>query len=322
MTGGGAAEPWLVVFNPAAGNARRREQLTALERALQAAGVALEIVATSAPRDGERIAREAVLAGRRKLLIAGGDGSAHDVVNGVMSTGVELARSVLLGFAPLGTGNDWARTLGLPRDPAQLAAAIARAETIAHDVGVIDFAPHGRAARRWFVNVAGAGYDSFVISSLPAQVPSRLAYLSGAVAGLLRYHPPRFLIDDAGRTFDERLWVVFVANARYCGNSMHVAPHARIDDGRLVVVAVDALHPLRVLGKLRRLYDGSLARDPAVRSFATERLRIDATPVTAVEADGQIVGSTPVEIGIEPGALRVVVAAAASALNGSAGANR
>jgi YegS/Rv2252/BmrU family lipid kinase len=310
MTGGPTAEPWLVIFNPAAGNARRREQLVAIERALRATGMSIESAATAGPRDGERIARDAVIGGRRRLLIAGGDGSAHDVVNGVMSTGPELARSVMLALAPLGTGNDWARTLGLPSDPTRLAAVLARANTVAHDVGVIDFLPRGRKARRWFVNVAGAGYDSYVISRLPAQVPSRSSYLAGVVAGLLRYRPPRFVIGKPERVIDERLWVIFVANARYCGNAMDVAPHARIDDGRLDIVAVAALHPLRVLARLRKLYDGSLVGDPAVRSFATERLLIEATPVTEVEADGQIVGSTPVEIGIEPGALRVVAGTA------------
>jgi len=303
------AEPWLVVFNPVAGNARRHEQWTALERALRSARVAFEVAPTTSPHQGENIALEALRAGRRRLLVAGGDGSAHDVVNGVMSAGAEIARAVVLGLAPLGTGNDWARTLGLSRDPGRVATMVATGRTVAHDVGVLDFAARSKTPRRWFINVAGAGYDAFVLSRLPARIPSRLSYLCGAVAGLRRYRPPRFLIAHAGRTFDERLWVAFVANGRYCGNGMHVAPHARIDDGRLDVVAIDALHPLRVLAKFRKLYDGSIGSDPSVRSFASERLRIDAVPGADVEADGQLIGRTPVEIGVVPGALRVLVPA-------------
>jgi len=156
-----------------------------------------------------------------------------------------------------------------------------------------------------------AGYDAFVLSRLPAQTPSRLSYLRGAIGGLLQYRPPRFLIRNAGRAFDERLWVAFVANGRFCGNGMHVAPRARTDDGRLDVVAIAALHPARVLARLPKLYSGTIAADPAVRSFTTDRLHIDATPAASVQADGQLVGSTPAAFAIVPGALRVLIPARA-----------
>ena len=301
----GGPEPWLAIFNPASGNSSRRAHWRGIEQALRAANLPLEIVETDGPRHGTEIARAAVVSGRRRILIAGGDGSAHDVVNGVMQTGA-LASEVTLALAPLGTGNDWARTLGVTGEPRELATLLRSGRTVAHDVGTIEFSSTAKTSRCWFINVAGAGYDAFVLSRLPAQTPSRLSYLRGAIGGLLQYRPPRFLIRNAGRAFDERLWVAFVANGRFCGNGMHVAPRARTDDGRLDVVAIAALHPARVLARLPKLYSGTIAADPAVRSFTTDRLHIDATPAASVQADGQLVGSTPAAFAILPGALRVL----------------
>ena len=306
----GGPEPWLAIFNPASGNSSRRAHWRGIEQALRAANLPLEIVETDGPRHGAEIARAAVVSGRRRILIAGGDGSAHDVVNGVMQTGA-LASEVTLALAPLGTGNDWARTLRITSEPRELAALLRSGRTVAHDVGTIEFSSTAKTPRCWFINVAGAGYDAFVLSRLPAQTPSRLSYLRGAIGGLLQYRPPRFLIRNAGRAFDERLWVAFVANGRFCGNGMHVAPRARTDDGRLDVVAIAALHPARVLARLPKLYSGTIAADPAVRSFTTDRLHIDATPAASVQADGQLVGSTPAAFAIIPGALRVLIPARA-----------
>lgn len=306
----GGPEPWLAIFNPASGNSSRRAHWRGIEQALRAANLPLEIVETDGPRHGAEIARAAVVSGRRRILIAGGDGSAHDVVNGVMQTGA-LASEVTLALAPLGTGNDWARTLRSTSEPHELAALLRSGRPVAHDVGTIEFSSTAKTPRCWFINVAGAGYDAFVLSRLPAQTPSRLSYLRGAIGGLLQYRPPRFLIRSAGRAFDERLWVAFVANGRFCGNGMHVAPRARTDDGRLDVVAIAALHPARVLARLPKLYSGTIAADPAVRSFTTDRLHIDATPAASVQADGQLVGSTPAAFAIIPGALRVLIPARA-----------
>jgi diacylglycerol kinase (ATP) len=302
------AEPWLAVFNPASGNARRRADWQAVEAALRAAGVTIEVVETAGPRHGAEIARDGVASGRRRILIAGGDGSAHDVVNGIMATG-ERARDVTLALAPLGTGNDWARTLAIGREPAAIASMIVAGRTVAHDVGAIELGGDPNRHRYWFINVAGAGYDAFVLSRLPDRVPSRLAYLGGALMGLRDYRPPRFRVTGERRQLDERLLVVFAANGRYCGNAMQVAPEARIDDGVLNVVAIADVGTLRLLSMVPRLYTGRLANDRAVCAFDSERLRIDASPGAMVEADGQLIGETPADVSIVPRALRVMVPA-------------
>ena len=289
-----------------------------MEQALRQAGLTYDVEWTTGPGDGARLAAEAWRRGCRRLLVAGGDGSLHDVVNGLMRARrahgdaacpvSPLAPTVVP--LPLGTGNDWARSLGLPTDPTELAAIVRRDQAVSHDVGRIDFeSPGGTAAPTcWFINVAGAGFDAHVIERMPARTPSRLAYLTGALRELVRYRSPAFRLtaDDDRDAPASRLLLAFIANGQYCGGRMHVAPAARQDDGAFNLVTIAEVGLLRALPKLVKLYGGSLLGDPLVQHRLVRRMRIDAEPAAGIEADGQFVGRTPAVISVEPGALRTL----------------
>lgn len=289
-----------------------------MEQALRQAGLAYDIEWTTGPGDGARIAAEAWQRGRRRLLVAGGDGSVHDVVNGLMrarhahrdsaSTAPPCIPTVVP--LPLGTGNDWSRSLALPRDPAALAAIVRRDEAVSHDVGRIDFTGSGGTAAQacWFVNVAGAGFDAHVIERMPVRTPSRFAYLAGALRELARYRSPAFRLtaDDEREAAASTLLLAFVANGRYCGGRMHVAPTARQDDGAFDLVTIADVGLLRALPKLAKLYLGNLLHDPLVQHRLVTKVRIDAQPAAGIEADGQFVGRTPAVISMEAGALQTL----------------
>lgn len=301
-------ERWKVIVNPASGRPDGGAGWRALESALRAAGLDFDTVETQRPHHGEALVHRAVRDGHRHFLAAGGDGSVNDVVHGLMEAGHADTRELTLAVAPLGTGNDWARSLGVPREPRAIARMLAAGRTVLHDVGRIEFeaedSPH-----RWYINVAGAGFDAHVIAGLPRPIPSAWAYLRGALAGLASYRSPRFTIDADGERTEGRMLLALVANARYCGHRMHVAPEARSDDGLLDLVTVEDLSLLRVLPKLPKLYNGRILGDPAVRHRLVRRVRIEADPPASLQADGQLLGRTPATVSLQAQALRVVVPA-------------
>lgn len=311
-------EPWLVVVNPMAGRTRRdSRQWTRMQDELHAAGVPFDVAVTTRAGDGRTIAAQARRRGRERFLVAGGDGSVHDVVNGLMAAAMEDGDRAPSGMAgiptvvplPLGTGNDWSRSLGLPREPAALAAAIRAGRTRPHDVGRIDFAsaaPARDSSTHWFINVAGAGFDAHVLQQLPARVPGGAVYLAGALRALAGYRAPLFRIDTTDGRIDGRLLLAFVAIGQYCGGRMHVAPTALPDDGRFELVTVDEVGLAGALPRLVKLYRGTLLRDPLVRHLQVARLRVDAEPAAGVEADGQWLGETPAEFSVVSGALRTL----------------
>ncbi len=289
-----------------------------MAQALHQAGLAHDVAWTTGPGDGARIAAAAWQQGSARFLVAGGDGSVHDVVNGLMAAlhahgdpaSPDPPRIPTVVPLPLGTGNDWSRSLDLPGDPAALAAIVRRDHAVPHDVGRIEFPASGATPARtcWFINVAGAGFDAHVIERMPARTPSRFAYLAGALRELARYRSPAFRLtaDDDREAAASRLLLAFVANGRYCGGRMLVAPTARQDDGAFDLVTIDDVGLLRALPKLAKLYAGTLLRDPLVQHRLVTKVCITAEPAAGIEADGQYVGRTPAVITVQRGALRTL----------------
>jgi len=295
-----------VIVNPASGRPDRGAAWRAIAGALQSEGVAFDAFHTERPGHGEEIARRALLEGRRRIAAVGGDGSVNDVIHGIMDAGLADTRDVTLAVLPQGTGNDWARSLGITRDPAQIARVLAAGRTMLHDVGAIDF-PDTGGPRRWFINVSGAGYDAWVTEHVPRPVPSAFTYLGIALRGLARYRAPEFSITAGDARLEGRMLLAFVANGQFCGNRMHVVPIARMDDGLLDVLAVRELSLLQALPKLGKLYAGRILGDRAVRHVQAARVRIETRPEAIIQADGQIVGRTPAEFSLLGKALRVIV---------------
>ena len=296
---------WIAVLNPTAGRGRARARWPALARALAGAGVDAQVVESRAPGDAERVVAAHVRDGHRRFLAVGGDGTLHEVANAVLASGHRCT----LAAAPLGTGNDWARGLGIPRHPAALARMLARGHRRPLDAGRIEYAtPEGRATR-YFLNVAGAGYDAWVVERLHAGAPRGLAYVAALVAGLWEYVPPTFELEDAAGAFRVHapLFAAFAAIGPYCGGGMRFAPAADAADGLLDLVAIPHLGPLAALLRLPRVYTGRLHADPRVRFGRAAAATVLAAPAARVEADGQLLGHTPARIEILRGAIDAIV---------------
>jgi len=293
----------LAIVNPAAGRGRAARNWPRLAAALADAGVAVECALTRAAGDATRLAALAQARGPRPVLAVGGDGTLHEVLNGLLGAGPRAT----LAVAPFGTGNDWAAFLGVPREPKALAAVLARGRTRAVDVGRIEFAAGAGRESRYFINVAGAGYDADVLERMAQSGARRFAYARALAGGLVRYRAPHFTVRAAGTVVERPLFVALAMLGRSCGGGMRFAPGARPDDGLLDLVTVDHVGPLAALCRLPRLYTDSILADRAVRSWPCTELTIDAEPAGRVEADGQLLGTTPATVRVLPGAIDFVV---------------
>jgi diacylglycerol kinase (ATP) len=292
------------IVNPAAGGGRAARAWPRLAAALAAEGVRCEVAQTRAAGEATELAAAAQAGGPRPVLAVGGDGTLFEVLNGLL----RAPGRATLGVAPYGTGNDWARFLGVPRAPRALAAVLAAGRTRAVDVGLLEYQAAGRRATRHFINVAGVGYDADVLARIAAGGgPRLLAYPAALAAGLLRYRAPRFSVRTAGESIEARLFVAFAMLGASCGGGMRFAPRARPDDGLLDLITIDHLSPLAVLARLPRLYTGTLLGDRAVRFRQCAEVAIDAEPGARVEADGQLLGTTPATVRVLPGAIDFLV---------------
>jgi diacylglycerol kinase (ATP) len=304
-------KPYLIV-NPASAAGRTGRHFDAIARSVRANLGDFECAFTRSRGDGVRLAREARVAGAGLVVAVGGDGTASEVVDGL----VESARPAapLFGFIPRGTGGDLRRTMGLAGDVDSAARALATGNEAVLDLGRITFAgPDGARQVRHFVNVAGFGVSG-VVSGLVnrgLKLPSgKLSFmLASARAPLSWSDQPVRWRTDGGAWIEDRITALSVCNGRYFGGGMQVAPGARMDDGLFDVVVWKGLGIGDFVTKKRRLYDGTHVELPNTRVLRAHT--VEAEPLegaeVALDVDGEAPGFLPARIEILPGSLRIRV---------------
>ncbi|WP_242395065.1 diacylglycerol/lipid kinase family protein [Anaeromyxobacter oryzisoli] len=305
-------KPYLIV-NPASAAGRTGRHFDAIARAVHASVGAFECAFTKARGDGVRLAREARDAGAELIVAVGGDGTASEVIDGLVG-GAPRAGGPLFGFIPRGTGGDLRRALGLAGDVASAARTLARGSEAVLDLGRITFAgPDGARQVRHFANVAGFGVSGVVSAAVNRglKLPSgRLSFMLASARALLTWsdRPVRWRADE-GPWQEERLTALSVCNGRYFGGGMQVAPDARMDDGLFDVVVWKGLDLVDFVGKRRMLYDGTHVELPNTRVLRART--VEAEPLEGAEipldVDGEAPGVLPARFEILPGALRIRV---------------
>lgn len=287
----------LLIANPAAGGGRN-PTLPRLQAALHARGVAHDLVVTARAGHATELAREAVDDGRRYLVAVGGDGTVHEVVNGMVDASAGTARrdDLVIGVVGAGSGCDLVRTFGLDRSPEVLAGHLASEHTLPIDLGRLRLTgPDGRERVVVFANVAEAGFGGAVVQ-VAARLPGRLGparYAAGIVAawGRFRRRPTTVTVEGGTRT--EPVCNVVIANGQFFGGGLHVAPRALPTDGRFNVQSWGGT-VTDVVRATRLLRDGSHLQRDDVREWQSATVTIDAAEPLVVEADGEVLGVTPV----------------------------
>ena len=302
--------PMLVIVNPRAGNGTR-DVLDRLVAALRSTGIVPEVATTAGPGDATRIAREAVDEGRRLLVAVGGDGTVHEIVNGMVDvgTGSPHGDGPVLGVVPAGSGCDLVRTFGLDRPPEVLARHLAGPAVTSIDLGRVRLRDRdGRATARVFANIAEVGFGG-AVARASARLPRRLGerrYRLGIVAAWGGFRRVPMTVRHDGGVHRAELSNVVVANGQFFGGGLKVAPRSLPDDGRFDVQAWGGT-VTDVLRAARQLRDGSHLARPDVRAWPSATVSVEGDGPLAVEADGELLGFTPASFDVLPRALSLKV---------------
>ncbi len=296
----------LVIANPRGGASGRR-----FERVKQQIAATLdedfELESTRGPRDASRIAREAVRTGVERIVVAGGDGTSSEVVTGILAAG--LGEEVEIALLPMGSGCDFPRSLGLPRDAVACAALLESGERRRVDAGRIVFQDATGVSRtRYFLNEASFGLSGSTVtrvSEAGKRHGARLAFALGTVSAIWNYVQPCVRVTVDERVVHEGpISLVTASNGRFFGSGMEVAPAARIDDGELDCVLVDRMSTPRLLRRFPSIYAGRHLQLPEVEHRRASRVCAEALAGEALlEMDGEPLGALPVEIEVVPGAI-------------------
>jgi YegS/Rv2252/BmrU family lipid kinase len=301
-----------VIVNPHSGGGATGKRWRAVEARLREVLGSVEVEATRGPRDAGRLAREGVRAGVERLVVAGGDGTTSEVINGLL--GADLAHHVDLGLLPLGTGGDFSRTLGIPRDLDGALECLVAGKPRRVDAGRIRFRGHdGEPTWSFFANLASVGISALVVklvSESARPLGGTVAYLTATLRALARYRAPEVQVQvrlDGEDFYQGPLLLGAVANGRYFGGGMEIAPDARPDDGLFDVVLAENIPMGRLLSQLPLLYRGRLLEVKGIHHRRGRIVEFDAEPGAAgIEVDGEPLGGLPVRVELLPGALSVL----------------
>ncbi len=258
-----------------------------------------------------RLVEDALLGGYRQILGMGGDGTCHELVNGILMQPHVPPQEVLFSMLPVGSGNDWARTYDIPPDPEARLRRLLVGDRTWQDVGRVDYLQkNGHSAYRYFANVAGMAYDAFIAQKTEKRrFSSRLHYLIAVGRYLFDFEPTPGRLHAQECTAEEAFYTINVGICRYSGGGMQLVPHAVPNDGLLAVTYAPDLPKWEVLLQTRRFYQGTLLEHPRVHGFQTTALRVEHTGAAPIglEADGEFLGKTPAEFSILKNALQVAL---------------
>ena len=283
-----------IIVNPTAGRGKAGKSVEHIKRILPTTGFDWNWKFTQSSGDGERLAKTAVEHGAKLIVVVGGDGTLHEVVNGVIGS------DSTIGLIPFGTGNDFARSIGVYGSLELACHAITHGDDIYADIGAVT--GHGTGGVRHFLVICGTGFDAATARTVNAGVKflsGPAAYVYGALVTLKNFEPFSLTLTlDGEEPIHTKAMFVSIANASTTGGGMLIAPGAQVDDGSLDVCLVRECSKLTLAYQLTQVFKGAHVRHPAVTMLKAQTIEIDAVPQQPLLIDGEVIGSTPASIQI------------------------
>lgn len=303
---------WFVVVNPVSGGGKGLEDFPQISHLLRENGIEHDPVFTEHRYHATELTVEAVNRGYRKIIVVGGDGTLNEVVNGLFIQKQCEPKDILLAVIAVGTGNDWVRTFGIPRNYSMVVRSIVEGNSFLQDVGKVTFTESKVEHTRYMANVAGLGFDAQVIQIFNHLKlkgwKGKWLYLYSLLRGYFSAKPAGTIIELDGKViYDELLFSLAVGICRYNGGGIQQLPLAVANDGLLDLTIIRPVHWWHVVFRVRRLFNGDIYSIGHVWYAKGKQVKILSVPNMPLETDGELNGNTPVTISVVPQAIRIVI---------------
>ncbi len=304
---------WFVVVNPVAGNGRGLDDFPVITKLLRQEQISYEPVFTEHKHHATELTVAAIRQGYRHIIVVGGDGTLHEVVNGLFIQQEVDPREVLVALLAVGTGNDWVRTVGMPRRYEDAVKAIREGYSFLQDVGVVSYEEAHYRQTRYMANVAGVGFDAVVAGRIAHLRQKRRlnswSYVRSLVRSYFGYKSTgvKVWVDDK-LVHNDLLMSLAIGICKYNGGGVQQLPKAVADDGLLDLSLIRPIHFWHIIFRFHYLFNGGIYRIGHVKQARGSRVRVESSPEIPLEIDGEVLGGSPVEFSVLHRAVRFVVA--------------
>ena len=307
----GDSQQWLVIVNPNAGRGRGLKDWSLISSLLRKYDIPFHPEFTNAKKHAIDLTAGGIAKGYRKIIAVGGDGTMNEVVNGCFEQKVCSSKSLAIGMITVGTGNDWGKMFGIPTDYKGSVRILKKEDTILQDAGVVRYFIGEKQEKRFFINIAGLGFDALVVRRTNAQkdrgMGGKTLYFWNLLTSLITYkHISTNIVID-GKKYNNKLFTMSLGIGKYSGGGMMQTPNAVPDDGLFDITVIKKIGKGDVIRNLKMLYDGTILNHPKIDGYTGKDVMIEtAEKPIHVEADGESLGHSPIEFKIIPKCINVV----------------
>lgn len=297
---------YFLIVNPNAGSKNFSKSWKTIQETLKKHDIDYSFSFTQFSKHEIILVDEAVKQGFQKIISVGGDGTLHHVINGVMQQRYIKSIDIKLGVIPLGTGNDWIRTYNIPNSIEKSIEIIKNDFTDYQDIGFIEY---GNNQEEYYNNLAGIGYDGYVVNKLNSLKKfGSIAYLLSGFYGLLFYKKSNYNIKVNNEIIDEKCLMVLFGICQYSGGGMQMTKDVNPNDGLLDVTIAKNFSLVDFIINLPKLYNGKIVNHKKVENYKVTSVEvIEQSPNSFIEADGELLGKGSLKACIISKAIQVLI---------------
>lgn len=301
---------WLVILNPHAGVGKGKKDKSLIEKLLNLENVPYSLVSSNYPGHTVKITKDKISNGYHKIIVAGGDGTLNEVVNGIYSQDVVSPDKLTIGMIPVGTGNDWIRTFGIPLNYQRAIQTILLGKTVKQDVGRIIKQNKDGVEIRHFANMTGYGFDAMVAHKANDMKnkghKGLLVYLYSLLSSYIAYKAIRMHIKIDDKDVSEHVFSCSLGIGKFNGGGMMQAPDALPNNGSFQLTLIRKIGIWTLIKNLKGLFDGTFVHDRHVSTFDVQKVELESKIPIPGEADGENLGKGNFRIELLPHAMNVI----------------
>jgi YegS/Rv2252/BmrU family lipid kinase len=300
------AGSWFIIANSTSGNRNFSKQWKEIQQLLIQEKIDFSFVFTQFSKHEIKLVDSAIQQGFRNIISVGGDGTLHHIVNGIMSQRYVKTSDITIAVIPLGTGNDWIKTYNIPNSIKKSIHIIAKKKTSLQDIGVLQTE---NKVISYFNNVAGLGYDGYIIYKLEKLKRfGAIAYLLAGISGLLFYKKTFFKIIFDGKIIETQCLIVLFGICKFSGGGMQFTKDVHTTNGLLDITIAKNLNLFDLIINIKKLYNGNIVRHKKIETYKTKEITvIPQYSNSIIQADGELIGKGKVKVTIIDKALTFVV---------------
>ena len=298
-----SSKKWFVIINPTSGNDKSKKEWPKIKKLLETTGFDFEFTFTEYSKHSSVLLNIAIEKGITNIICVGGDGTLHNIVNGIMNQKIVPTHEINVGMIPIGTGNDWVKTYNIPNyDIVEAIKLIQQGNISTQDVGKIEFTNQNKPSV-FFNNLAGIGFDGYVANKVVKYKKlGPMAYLIGALFGLFSFSNFNSKVYINSECYSGKTLMILIGLGKFSGGGMKLTKEPNPFDGYFDVSIAKNLSKLDIIKNLSKLYNGNITNHSKVFSIKSNSISINVEEkqLPLIQADGEVIGTGNISITLIP----------------------